>query len=974
MTPGSALRGLLIVGLFGLLMVASPLLVSAQQITYYTFDNAPDSYSYSCQDPAHNSEAVNPLLCLNNGTGSAGVVPSFLIADQGSAVGEKCGSGDTRCPYTDDLYHTALIMTTQTGSQGASVWFSVPQKIRDGFTSYFAFRFLPSSSSYSTGDGLAFVVQNANGSGGSGSGITGSGPNVRGQIGNGIGYGGIDHSLAIELDTYSNSDISDPTYQGLGFDHNSNHIAVQSCGSGLNNSNHGSGGCLVDSAINSALPAVLWDGNIHEVVIEYAGPPVDAETPNLFVYLDPSFVSDTHTPVAESTPVISVRYDLSSVGLLPSSCGAECTSNDSAYVGFTSSTGAAFEGHNLLAWTFTPHTPVTQEQPLHTDGTPTTFPFGDHTAGVTYPSGATNNIDMIVTAHTVSPSDFAALVAGGPFSTSLCQVYEGTGGNCVIYSISCVHHNDQSPVACPPPSDPNDFITFKTAYENTDQPISPGLLQGDPLRSVITTITSSGGVATVTCEGECPVTVGQAVKILNNSNLGYDGPTSVLAAPSVNTFTFNSTTTGSGNGGFVTSSNVQDICDPSNCYVPQRIDGTTTGRTKNFSDFVATAVTPPISFTSAAILTAAAGSPVDFPVTAKGTPLPTISVDSGSLPSTLSFSSGTISGTPGANTGGVYHLVFRASNGVATDVTQSFQLVVTAAPGITSLNNATFAAGTPGTFQVTASGYPVATFGISGGSLPSGVTLTPSGLLSSNASAPAGTYNFTLGATNTSGSDTQPFTLVISAPASKLSVTPNSLSFGDVYLGSRQRKTVTVKNISTSALKITKIYFIYGTGPSRTNYGYFTECGGTINPGKTCTIAVELHAQDVGPGSSQLGIAYNSTGSPALVALSGNVINPKAKLADNLAFGNQALNTTVTKTLILTNSGDTPLLITGFSMSGSTDFTQTNNCVGSLAKKGSCTISVTFKPTAKQSRTASLIVSNNQASGPEKVSLSGKGI
>ena len=55
---------------------------------------------------------------------------------------------------------------------------------------------------------------------------------------------------------------------------------------------------------------------------------------------------------------------------------------DSAYVGFTGASGGAVENQEILAWTFTPHTTSTQQQPISNPGTPTTFPFGAHTYAV----------------------------------------------------------------------------------------------------------------------------------------------------------------------------------------------------------------------------------------------------------------------------------------------------------------------------------------------------------------------------------------------------------------------------------------------------------------------------------------------------------------------------------------------------------------------------------------------------------------
>jgi HYDIN/CFA65/VesB family protein len=118
-----------------------------------------------------------------------------------------------------------------------------------------------------------------------------------------------------------------------------------------------------------------------------------------------------------------------------------------------------------------------------------------------------------------------------------------------------------------------------------------------------------------------------------------------------------------------------------------------------------------------------------------------------------------------------------------------------------------------------------------------------------------------------------------------LSLSQNVLHFGDVNLGSTKYLNVTVKNISTSSFKITNITFDYGKGTG-SDFGYTTECGGTLAPGKSCVIVVDLYAQDVGTGAATLNILYNLPSSPATVSLTGTVIDPKARLNESsINFG-----------------------------------------------------------------------------------------
>jgi hypothetical protein len=75
------------------------------------------------------------------------------------------------------------------------------------------------------------------------------------------------------------------------------------------------------------------------------------------------------------------------------------------------------------------------------------------------------------------------------------------------------------------------------------------------------------------------------------------------------------------------------------------------------------------------------------------------------------------------------------------------------------------------------------------------------------------------------------------------------------------------------------------------------------------------------------------------------------------------------QTVTLTNTGIDPLTITGLAITG--DFTQTNTCGASVAAGASCTISVTFTPTAPGTRTGTVSITDNAPGSPQIVSLTG---
>ena len=89
----------------------------------------------------------------------------------------------------------------------------------------------------------------------------------------------------------------------------------------------------------------------------------------------------------------------------------------------------------------------------------------------------------------------------------------------------------------------------------------------------------------------------------------------------------------------------------------------------------------------------------------------------------------------------------------------------------------------------------------------------------------------------------------------------------------------------------------------------------------------------------------------------------------SLNFGSQAVNTTsAAQAVTLTNTGSAAATVSSIATSG--DFSQTNTCGTSIAAGASCTVNVSFRPTASGTRTGTLTVSGNS---PTTVALSGTG-
>ncbi|MGA3193907.1 MAG: Ig-like domain repeat protein [Terriglobales bacterium] len=96
----------------------------------------------------------------------------------------------------------------------------------------------------------------------------------------------------------------------------------------------------------------------------------------------------------------------------------------------------------------------------------------------------------------------------------------------------------------------------------------------------------------------------------------------------------------------------------------------------------------------------------------------------------------------------------------------------------------------------------------------------------------------------------------------------------------------------------------------------------------------------------------------------------------NLNFGNQTVGiASAAQNVVVTNQGNIALKITSIQITGTNkgDFSQTNGCGSPVAPSGTCTISVTFKPTASGPASAGIAIADNAGNSPQGVTLTGIG-
>ncbi|QDV06522.1 Legume lectin domain protein [Planctomycetes bacterium Poly30] len=221
------------------------------------------------------------------------------------------------------------------GNRGAA-WFGSPVSVANGFDTTFVFNINQGGSASGGGDGMAFVIQNDLVAGDTG----GVGLSGIGRHASAIGYGifptsnpgeSIDNSLAIEIDTFLNS--NQPAAAPI-MDPDGNHISIHTGGSGENDQRED---WSIGRAPNSALGGVnMSDGQDHTVRVHYVPGTLD-------VYLDGVMVLSTSYSFSTGGTHIDTGNAVGGLNLI---------GGTSAYVGFTGSSGSSVENHDVISWTF----------------------------------------------------------------------------------------------------------------------------------------------------------------------------------------------------------------------------------------------------------------------------------------------------------------------------------------------------------------------------------------------------------------------------------------------------------------------------------------------------------------------------------------------------------------------------------------------------------------------------------------------
>jgi hypothetical protein len=190
-------------------------------------------------------------------------------------------------------------------------------------------------------------------------------------------------------------------------------------------------------------------------------------------------------------------------------------------------------------------------------------------------------------------------------------------------------------------------------------------------------------------------------------------------------------------------------------------------------------------------------------------------------------------------------------------------------------------------------------------------------------------------------SNVSPATVAAGSPALPLTITGGGLSASDTLTANGEPLTVAATSnpfIQLSELTATITAALLSV------------------PGE-----VQLVLTDTSGHAMYEDMIVTPSGSGSSIALSTN----------DLTFGPQLLTSSSTaQTLKISNSGSTAIQVSGVTVSG--DFSQANNCTA-IAPGASCSVMVTFKPSADGARTGLLTINDSDVSQTQSVALNGTG-
>lgn len=246
----------------------------------------------------------------------------------------------------------------------------------------------------------------------------------------------------------------------------------------------------------------------------------------------------------------------------------------------------------------------------------------------------------------------------------------------------------------------------------------------------------------------------------------------------------------------------------------------------------------------------------------------------------------------------------------------------------------------------------------------------------------AGVKNAVLSILSNGGNIDIPINGMATIPAISVNTTMEIIA----QTGYSTSKWLIVTNTGTADLTINTAVI---SGTDSIEFTQENNCPDTINqtieplsilsPGRTCKFLITFTPTTSGTKTASLTLTSNDPVNPSIdIALTGLSGYPSISAPNSFDVGTSQINGySSTKELIVTNTGDTGLVITNIFGLASTSFSQTNDCIDAnikIAPNSNCSIFITFSTTLSGSQSIVMALESNDPANPSiNVTLNGFG-
>ncbi len=182
-------------------------------------------------------------------------------------------------------------------------------------------------------------------------------------------------------------------------------------------------------------------------------------------------------------------------------------------------------------------------------------------------------------------------------------------------------------------------------------------------------------------------------------------------------------------------------------------------------------------------------------------------------------------------------------------------------------------------------------------------------------------------------------------------------------------QSVTISSIGTAAVNLSPI-----AAPSGDYSISANTCGATLAAGANCSVSITFTPTSTGTRTGALTISDDAAGSPQAVTLTGTGQTKMIGVTSLVTYTGQDVNTTsAAQAVTVSNMGTAALNLNPITSPTGDYAISANTCGATLASGSTCSVSITFKPTATGTRTGTLTVLSDATNSPQSASLTGIG-